>query len=206
MYLKYNDRRDTEAQRTANDLMTFKDLHINENWTLFLDRDGVINVEKDADYIRRKDEFVFSEGALPAMPLFAARFPRIFVVTNQKGIGKGLMTEGDLDAIHTHMLEQVAAVGGRIDKVYYCPDLDEKSPNRKPNPGMGLQAAQEHPEIDFSRSLMVGNTMGDMQFGKTLGMTTVFIPSTKPMPDLPHPLVDFVAPDLFSLAKALSGH
>ena len=183
--------------------MPLNNLQINHQWTLFLDRDGVINVEKDADYIRHKDEFVFSDGALASMPLFAAKFPRIFVVTNQKGIGKGLMTEADLDGIHTHMLEQVAAVGGRIDKVYYCPDLDEQSPNRKPNPGMGLQAAQEHPEIDFSRSIMVGNTMGDMQFGKTLGMTTVFIPSTQPMSDLPHPLVDFVAPDLLSLAKAL---
>jgi D-glycero-D-manno-heptose 1,7-bisphosphate phosphatase len=183
--------------------MKFSDLHINKDWTLFLDRDGVINVEKDADYIRHRGEFEFSAGALEAMPLFAAKFPRIFVVTNQKGIGKGLMTVEDLDDIHAHMQEQIAAAGGRIDRIYYCPDLDTDSPNRKPNPGMGLQAVNDYPDIDLQRALMVGNTMGDMQFGKNLGMTTVFIPSTKPMPDLPHPLVDFVAPDLLSLAKAL---
>jgi len=183
--------------------MNISDLHINKDWTLFLDRDGVINVEKDADYIRHRGEFVFSDGALEAMPLFARTFNRIFVVTNQKGIGKGLMSEADLEDIHTHMLERITAAGGRIDRIYYCPDLDEKSPNRKPNPGMGLQAAHDYPDIDLPCSLMVGNTMGDMQFGRNLGMITVFIPSTKPMPGLPHPMVDLVAPDLLALAKAL---
>ena len=179
------------------------DLHINDHWTLFLDRDGVINVEKNQDYIRHKGEFVFTEGTLEAMPLFAKIFPRIFVVTNQKGIGKGLMTHDDIADIHGHMLERIEAAGGRIDRIYYCPELDDDHPDRKPNPGMGLQAARDYPSTDLSRSLMVGNTMSDMNFGRNLGMKTVFIPSTKPMPELPHPLVDFVADNLLALAKAL---
>jgi D-glycero-D-manno-heptose 1,7-bisphosphate phosphatase len=180
-----------------------RDLNIDSTWTLFLDRDGVINVEKNQDYIRHKGEFVFTEGTLEAMAGFAKLFPRIFVVTNQKGIGKGLMTHDDIADIHQHMVEQVVAAGGRIDRIYYCAELDDDHSHRKPNPGMGLQAAQDYPATDFNRSLMVGNTMSDMAFGKNLGMITVFIPSTKPMPELPHPLVDHVTDNLLSLAKAL---
>lgn len=176
---------------------------IDTDWTLFLDRDGVINYEKEADYVRNPDEFRFYEGVPEAISVFSRRFGKIFVVTNQKGIGKGLMTEKDLDDIHTFMLSTIRKHQGRIDRIYFCPDLDEASPNRKPNPGMGYRAKAEFPEIDFSRSLMVGNTMSDMKFGKALGAKTIFIPSTKPMPELPDPLIDAVFQGLQALAKAL---
>jgi histidinol-phosphate phosphatase family protein len=176
---------------------------IDTDWTLFLDRDGVINYEKEADYVRNQGEFRFYEGVPEAMGVFARRFGKIIVVTNQKGIGKGLMTEKDLQQIHNYMLGTIEAHGGRIDRIYFCPDLEETSPNRKPNPGMGYKAKTEFPEIDFSRSLMVGNTMSDMKFGRTLGAKTIFIPSNKPMPDLPDPLIDAVFHGLPALAKAL---
>ncbi len=176
---------------------------IDKDWTLFLDRDGVINYEKEADYIRNAGEFRFYEGVPEAIGIFAGRFGRIFVVTNQKGIGKGLMTDKDLQDIHEVMLKEIEMNHGRIDRIYFCPDLDETSPNRKPNPGMGFQAKADFPDIDFSRSLMVGNTMGDMKFGKSLGAKTIFIPSTKPMPVLPDPLIDAVYPGLHAIAKAL---
>ena len=108
---------------------------INSDWTLFLDRDGVINYEKEADYIRNPGEFRFYEGVPEAMRVFAKRFGKIFVVTNQKGIGKGWMTEDDLREIHQFMLGKIEAKGGRIDRIYFCSDLEESSPNRKPNPG-----------------------------------------------------------------------
>jgi len=176
---------------------------IDSNWTLFLDRDGVINYEKEADYIRNPTEFRFYEGVLDAMAIFASRFGKIFVITNQKGIGKGWMTEKDLHDIHDFMIGMIESYGGRIDRIYFCTDLEETSPNRKPNPGMGYKAKSDYPDIDFSRSVMVGNTMSDMQFGKTLGTKTIFIPSTKPMPVLPDPLIDAVYPGLEELAKAL---
>lgn len=176
---------------------------IDKNWTLFLDRDGVINYEKEADYIRNAAEFRFYEGVPEAIGVFSRRFGRIFVVTNQKGIGKGLMTVKDLQDIHDFMLKEITKYDGRIDQIYFCPDLDEASPNRKPNAGMGFQAKADFPEIDFSRSLMVGNTMSDMKFGKSLGAKTIFIPSTKPMPELPDPLIDAVYPGLPAIAKAL---
>jgi D-glycero-D-manno-heptose 1,7-bisphosphate phosphatase len=176
---------------------------IDSDWTLFLDRDGVINYEKEADYIRNPEEFRFYEGVPDAISVFSRRFGKIFVVTNQKGIGKGLMTEKDLEDIHTFMMRAISNHGGRIDRIYFCPDLDEASPNRKPNPGMGYKAKAEFPDIDFGRSLMVGNTMSDMKFGKALGAKTIFIPSTKPMPELPDPLIDLVFQGLQALAKAL---
>ncbi len=176
---------------------------IDTSWTLFLDRDGVINYEKEADYIRNWSEFRFYEGVLEAMQIFAHRFNRIFVVTNQKGVGKGWMAEEDLKDIHLNMMGMIEAHGGHIDKIYYSTDLDETSPNRKPNPGLGLQARIDFPEIDFSRSITVGNTEGDMRFGKALGTYTIFIPSTKPKPVLPNAMIDAVFDNLLSVAKAL---
>jgi len=176
---------------------------IGKQWTLFLDRDGVINREKEGDYIRQVSEFSFLEGVLQAFPLLAQVFGRIFIVTNQKGVGKGWMTMDDLDGIHSFMVNQVVNAGGRLDRIYHCTETDNAHPDRKPNTGMGLRARQEFPEVDFTRSLMIGNTLSDMRFGKALGMRTIFIPSAKPPLTQADPLVDAVFPDLLSVAKAL---
>jgi histidinol-phosphate phosphatase family protein len=176
---------------------------IDRSWTLFLDRDGVINIEKEDDYIRHWEDFYFIAGVLDAFPVFAKTFGRIVIVTNQKGVGKGLMSEESLLEINKGIHEMVHGAGGRIDKIYYCVAVDDSDPCRKPHPGMAHLAKADFPEIDFNRSLMVGNTISDMKFGKALGMYTVFIPSEKPMPALPDPLVNTVFPSLYDLAKAL---
>lgn len=178
-------------------------LDIDKTWTLFLDRDGVVNLEKDNDYIRMTSEFFFLDHVPEAMMIFASLFGEIFIVTNQKGVAKGLMTEDDLQDIHRYMLKNVEQAGGRISKVYYCMAADDNHPNRKPQPGMALQAKADFPQINFSKSIMVGNTMSDMAFGRAVGMYTVFIQSSKPMPELPHPAIDAVFPGLYQLAKAL---
>jgi len=176
---------------------------IDRSWSLFLDRDGVINIEKEGDYIRNWNEFRFIEGSLEAISHFTGLFGQIFVVTNQKGVGKGLMTEDDLAGINRGMLEAIARAGGHVTRIYYCTAVDDSDPCRKPNNGMALRAREDFPSIDLRNALMVGNTMSDMRFGRSSGMYTVFIPSAKPMPELPHPLVDAVFPDLLALAKAL---
>jgi len=154
--------------------------NITNSWTLFLDRDGVINHEKHKDYIHKWDEFVFYDGVLEAMKVFNGIFNRIIVVTNQRGIGKGVTLLNDLEDIHNNMKAAVSNAGGRIDEVYFCPDLDDNSPYRKPNPGMGLKAKAQYPDIDFSKSIMVGNTPSDMEFGRNLGCFTIFIATTRP--------------------------
>lgn len=176
---------------------------IDNTWTLFLDRDGVINHEKHQDYIHTWDEFVFYDGAKEAIAVFAKIFNRIVVVTNQKGIGKGVTRLEDLQLIHANMVAEIEAAGGRIDAVYFCPDLEEDSPNRKPNPGMGLQAAAGFPDIDLSKSIMVGNTISDMKFGRNLGVHTIFLPTTRPEVDLQDERIDTVFNSLLDFANAL---
>ena len=178
---------------------------IDRSWTLFLDRDGVINHETVGDYITNWKDFRFYEGVKEALKIFASRFGRIIIITNQRGVSKGLMTEDDLLDIHTNMEEAIAAAGGRIDRIYYCLDMHNDSPNRKPNPGMGYMARRDFPEIDFTKTLMIGNTMGDMQFGKNIGAQTIFIPSNRPAPGLPDPYTDAVYPSLIAVAKDMAG-
>ena len=177
--------------------------NINKSWTLFLDRDGVINHEKDKDYIHTWEEFAFYEGVTDAIKIFAEKFNRIVIVTNQKGVGKGLTKVENLQIIHDNMQSEIVKAGGRIDAIYYAPDLDENSPNRKPNPGMGLQAIQKFPEIDIEKAIMVGNTISDMQFGRNLGVYTVFLPTTRPEVDLKDPRIDATYPSLIAFAQAL---
>lgn len=177
---------------------------INKTWTLFLDRDGVINHEEVGSYIKRWENFRFYDGVLEALNIFAGHFGRIIIVTNQRGVSKRLMTEQDLLDIHHRMLEEIQLNGGRVDKIYYCIDLDEESPFRKPNPGMGLQAKKEFPEIDFKRSVMIGNTMNDMIFGKKLGMYTFFIASNRPAPKLPNATTDAIFTSLKEVSDLLT--
>src|SRR5665811_2377549 len=131
---------------------------IDKSWTLFLDRDGVINNEKHMDYINTWDEFKFFPGVKEAIKKFTEKFGNIFIITNQRGVAKGLTKLEDLEVMHKNLLNEVIAAGGKITKIYICTDLDNSSPNRKPNPGMGLQAKKEFPEVDFSKSVMIGNT------------------------------------------------
>lgn len=178
-------------------------LTIGKDWTLFLDRDGVINHEKRGDYIRNPDEFFFYDGVPEALALLSGLFATIVVVTNQKGVGKGLMTLQDLADIHRTMLDGIAEKGGRIDKVYFCPDLDAGSPDRKPNPGMAFRAKADFPSIDFDRSIMVGNKLSDMGFGRNAGMKTVFLATTDPETPFPHPDIDHGFDTLADFANAL---
>lgn len=177
---------------------------IDSSWSLFLDRDGVINYEKHLDYIHTWDEFKFYEGAKEAIVVFAKYFYKIIVVTNQKGVGKGLTKLNDLELIHKNMISTVKESGGRIDAVYFCPDLDEASNNRKPNPGMGLQAVKDHPGINLSKTIMIGNTLSDMQFGRNLGMQTIFLPTTHPEVSYADSRIDAVFPSLQSFASAIT--
>lgn len=183
--------------------MAFQFSTIHSNWTLFLDRDGVINVEKKDDYIRNWEEFQFYEESLEALPILARKFKTIVITTNQKGIGKGLMKQEDLLFIHDQMQMRINAVGGRIDQVFYCPDLDNNAPNRKPQPGMAFQAKASFPSIQFDQSIMVGNRMSDMQFGRNAGMHTVFLATTHPDTPFPDTNIDYRFDNLLAFAKAL---
>ena len=153
-------------------------LLIDSSWTLFLDRDGVINERLINNYVLKQNEFVFCEGALKALEKFNACFKYVIVVTNQQCVGKGLVMQVDLNLIHQHMCEQISLSGGVISKVYAATELKEDPlSTRKPNPTMAIQAQKEFEGIDFSKSIMVGDTDSDIEFGQRLGMKTVLIES-----------------------------
>lgn len=158
------------------------DWNIDSSWTLFLDRDGVINQRIIGGYVQNIDEFIFIKGVPESIATFSTLFSNIFVVTNQQGIGKGIMNECNLSEIHNYMCAELKKMNGKITKCYFAPELksDEKS-TRKPRPTMGLKAKEEFPEIDFSKSIMVGDTDSDILFGKNLGMKTVRIKTDEPI-------------------------
>lgn len=151
-------------------------LHIDKSWTLFLDRDGVINHRIPGAYVRRPEEFEFFAGVPASIARLTGRFGRIVLVTNQQGIGKDLMTKEDLATVHSEMCTALEAVGGVIDAIYFCPSLAAENPFcRKPQTGMGMQAKKDFPEIDFKKSVMVGDSLSDMGFGSALGMVNVLV-------------------------------
>jgi histidinol-phosphate phosphatase family protein len=147
-----------------------------KKWTLFLDRDGVINDRIVGSYVRNWSEFEFLDGVLEAMPILARKFDCIVVVTNQQGIAKGVMTEADLNKVHARMLEEIEKKGGRIDQVYFCAEHERDNPPcRKPNVGMAEQAKSDFPRINFDHAIMVGDSITDIEFGFNMNMKTVLI-------------------------------
>lgn len=156
--------------------MTLKDLNIDKTWTLFLDRDGVINKKLDDDYVKHWIEFEFIDGVTFALKGLNDLFGTIVIVTNQQCIGKGIIRTEDLELIHKNMMYEINYLKGRIDKIYHSPYLaSENHPTRKPGIGMALQAQKDFPHIDFSKSIIVGDSLSDMEFGKNAGMKTVYV-------------------------------
>ncbi|MGF1533320.1 MAG: D-glycero-alpha-D-manno-heptose-1,7-bisphosphate 7-phosphatase [Bernardetiaceae bacterium] len=151
-------------------------LEIDRTWTLFLDRDGVLNRKLAGDYVRSPQDLVLLPDVAEALLVLRPLFGRIIVVTNQQGIGKGLMSETDLNQVHEELYRQLGTAAHTIDRIYHCPDLaTTHSPCRKPQIGMAQQAQQDFPEIDLSRSIIVGDSPSDMEFGRRAGMQTVFV-------------------------------
>ena len=111
------------------------------------------------------------------------------------------MTEETLINIQTRMIEELKQAGGRIDRIYYCTATNNDHPNRKPNPGMALQAKKDLPEIDLSKSIMVGNNLSDMEFGRNAGIYTIHLRTTHPEIISPHPLIDLSCTNLLEFAN-----
>jgi len=178
---------------------------IQKGWSLFLDRDGVINQRIPDDYVKHPDEFEFVPGVTEALKIFSGVFDPIVVITNQQGIGRGLMTTQQLNLVHEKMISRVVDAGGRIDAVFHSPDLkNTRSFTRKPAVGLGLQARKQFPAIDFRKSIMVGDTYTDMLFGYRLGMVTVLIGTDKEIAFQSSKILNYFFPDLISFARFLN--
>ena len=143
---------------------------------VFLDRDGVINLKSpEGKYIGHWDHFHFLPGVEEAIAALNRSGRTVIVVTNQRGVALGYYTKADVDAIHEALQKHLAQHAARIDAFYFCPHDKNECDCRKPLPGMFEEARREFPEISAADSLMVGDSLSDIEFGRRLGMKTVFI-------------------------------
>lgn len=146
--------------------------------TLFLDRDGVINKKLEQRYVTNFDEFVFVKNSDIAIRRLHKIFKRILIVTNQQGIGKGIMTKDDLNLLHLQMQRKLSVDFDLIDKIYFCPCLEEDNCNcRKPKTGMLENAKLDFPDIKIEDSFLVGDSDSDIIAGKKFGLTTIKVSS-----------------------------
>lgn len=155
--------------------MNLCDINIAGYDTILLDRDGVINRLRVNDYVKRWEEFEFLPGVLDVLTKWNRQVRHLFVVTNQRGVGKGLMSEKDLVDIHQRMCAEIEKQGGRIDKIYYCTALTEADNRRKPGRGMFDEILRDYPDVSPSGCLMIGDSESDMKFAENCGIKGIKI-------------------------------
>ena len=143
--------------------------------TLFLDRDGVLNRHLPGDYVRTPQMWEWMPGVLQALAQWSGKFKHIILVTNQRGVGKGLMTDAQLAQVHARMMQDILEAGGRLDLILTCTAVSEEDPRRKPNPGMFYEACGLFPDIDAKSSVMVGDSASDAAFADNSGMSFILL-------------------------------
>jgi len=144
--------------------------------TIFLDRDGVINEKApEEDYIKSPEELKLIKGAAETIQYFNDKGFIVIIITNQRGIGNGVMTEKDFEKVMDKLKEELVKKGAYIDAYYYCSDVDDSSPCRKPNVEMFLQAKRDFSEIDFKNSFVIGDSARDIEAGKRIGAKTILL-------------------------------
>ena len=172
---------------------------------VILDRDGVINFDSDR-FIRNPDEWRAIPGSLEAIARLGQAGYRVVVATNQSGVGRGLLDMATLNAVHSRMHKAVNQAGGRIEAVFYCPDVaDSDSPCRKPNPGM-FRAIAERFNVPLEQVPAVGDSLSDLQAAATAGAQPILVltgkgEKTRAAGDLPDSTL--IYPDLAAVAQAL---
>ena len=144
---------------------------MNPSPAFFFDRDGVVNVSPGPGYVERWEDFHFSEGVIPALAWLKQRGFVLILVTNQQGVGKGLMTQAALDDIHARMQTELAKHEAHFDAIYSCTCLKSDPACRchKPSAEMALQAASEH-GLDLARSWMIGDHDRDIEMAANAGI------------------------------------
>lgn len=143
---------------------------------VFLDRDGTINAKpSDGEYVTSVDGLAYLPGALDAIRDLTRAGFALFVVTNQRGIALGTMTEDDLAAIHERLTSDVRAAGGAIERIYHCPHDLDSCDCRKPAPGLLLRAVREFPWLELADAWVVGDSAADVEAAAAVGARSVLL-------------------------------
>jgi histidinol-phosphate phosphatase family protein len=157
---------------------------------VILDRDGVLNKRPPrAHYVRTWEEFEWLPGAKEALRLFRKANYQVIVVSNQAGIGRGAMTEADVQRIHERMRTEAAQAGGRVDAIYYCPhDWNDGCECRKPKPGLLFQAQKDW-SLDLTRTPFIGDDDRDAQAADRAGCPSALVSTEAPLLDVARRLI-----------------
>lgn len=143
---------------------------------VFLDRDGVLIEERN--YLRRLEEVVFLPGVFPALQRLTARGFRLFIVTNQSGVGRGYFTLAEVERIHEHLCAEAARHGVKFDRIYVAPEApDQPSRGRKPSPQFLLDARDEF-GVDLANSFVIGDKLSDLESGWNAGVQSSILVRT----------------------------
>jgi D-glycero-D-manno-heptose 1,7-bisphosphate phosphatase len=143
--------------------------------TIFLDRDGVINRKcPEGQYVTCWAEWEFLPNAVEALRLLKARGLRLILVTNQRGVARGLMTAADLDILHAR-LQAALGASAALDAIYACPHDHNSCDCRKPQSGLLLRAQRDDPAIDFARAAIIGDALSDLEAGARVGCRTFLV-------------------------------
>lgn len=177
---------------------------------VFIDRDGVINVRPDFErqrfYILKQEDFVFEKKVVDGLKMLSDTGLMIIVVTNQSCVGRGLITEKELDDIHTHMTRELAAAGVKITDILFCPHTPEAGcACRKPEIGLFTEAAKKWGAA-LEKSWMLGDMTSDIKAGRLAGCKAILVKtgcagSDKKFEETP----DYVAADLVEAARIILG-
>lgn len=176
--------------------------------TLFLDRDGVINEKMpEGEYVRCANDLRVLAGVPEAIAKLNQAGIRVLVVSNQRGIALGLYTAEAVDLIHQALQEQLRAHGAHVDGFFFCPHDKATCQCRKPLPGLYEQAVAQFPGIRPETSVMIGDSLSDIEFGNSLNMSTIWITgdgrNRKPGSDMAGQFATTVCRDLPEAVAAL---
>ena len=150
---------------------------------LFLDRDGVINVEPEG-YITDWSDFEFLPDALDTIKRATDEGYRIIIISNQSAIGRGMCSKETIDEIMSNMIETIEAHGGKIKDIFYCPHTpDDMCKCRKPEPDLFFQAAEKY-NIKLTNTWFVGDKLTDVAVAMRVGTRPILIRGGKPVPDI----------------------
>ncbi|MCR6594592.1 D-glycero-alpha-D-manno-heptose-1,7-bisphosphate 7-phosphatase [Campylobacter insulaenigrae] len=138
---------------------------------LFLDRDGVVNIDKK--YVHKIEDFEFCDGIFDLCEYFLQRGYLICVITNQSGIARGYYTEKDFEILSAYMIDEFLKKGITIEKIYHCPHLNDCE-CRKPKPAMLLKAKKEF-NVDMNESFFIGDNLSDMEAGMSANVKNLFL-------------------------------